>query len=158
MYRFGRLCLILGAFVSATALAQLTVPRIIQLPTSDFIWNWGRPPTIDRPTRPDFAIQGSEREFRCTLTGDFRPASVLSEYRTLRDWEFSLSGSIYFIQAATADLNTYYQANQLAWATLDCRIPETGPVDEDKTQERIDRALERAQRQRERRRESDEDN
>ena len=157
MHKLGRLCLTLGALASATAFAQLTLPRVIQLPTSDFMWTWGRPPTVDRQTRPDFTILGSEREFRCELKGEFRPVSRMSEYRTLRDWEFSLSGSIFFIQEATADLNILYQENELAWAQLDCRIPETGPEDEEKTQERVDRALERAQRQRERRRERDDD-
>ncbi|HEY5667007.1 MAG TPA: hypothetical protein VIV64_09825 [Gammaproteobacteria bacterium] len=156
MQRFGRLCLLLGALVSTVALGQLTVPRIVQLPRSDFTWNWGRSPGVDERVRAEFDIEGREERFLCTLTGAFRLASRMRDFSNLRQFEQSLNNSLYFIQDSTEVLNAYYRANELQWATLDCQIPER-TEDEEKTQDRVDRALERAQRQRERRREREDD-
>jgi hypothetical protein len=156
MHRLGRLCLLLGAIVSGTALAQLTVPRIVQLPRGDFVWNWGRSPGMDARIRPEFNVEGTEQQFYCTVTGAFRPGSRMREFTNLREFETSLRSSLYFIQDTTDVLNGYYRANELQWATLDCKVPERNE-DEEKAQERVDRALERAQRQRERRREREAD-
>ena len=157
MRGFGRLSLLLGAIVTGSVLAQVTLPRIVQLPTSDFIWNWGREPSIDRQERPDFDIFGTEQEFRCTLTGSFQPGSRMRDFENLREFEHMLNTTLYFIQDSVDVLNAYYNANEIRWATLDCAIPEVTEADAEKTQERLDRALERAERERERRRRREQD-
>ena len=156
MRRLSCLCLLLGTILSGAALAQLTVPQIVQLPRNDFVWNWGRSPGMDERIRPEFTVEGTEQQFFCSMTGAFRPASHMRDFENLREFETTLRNTLYFIQDSTEALNYYYRANELQWATLDCRIPET-VLDEEKTQERVDRALERALRQRERRREREDD-
>jgi hypothetical protein len=76
----------------------------------------------------------------------------MRDYYALREFEQSLTGSIYFIQDVTARFNDLYVSNDLQWALLECIIPETVEP-EDEIQERVDRAVERAERERERRRE-----
>jgi len=153
--------LLLVAVAAATvlpttgALAQLNIPTIIQLPTDPFVWNWGRSTRGDQRDWPEFSIEGTERQFFCTMTGSFRLGSRMRDFYETREFEQSLNSTLYFIQDATAALNYYYSTNDLQWATLDCQIPE-GEENADKEQERVDRALERAERARERRR-SDED-
>ena len=143
-----------GVFAWTAALGQLSIPRIVQLPTEDFVYNWGQSTSFDERTRPDFNLRGTEAQFQCTLTGSFRPSSRMRDFYNLRDFEQSLTGTLYFIQEATYTLNDLYLANQLRWATLNCIIPES-IESESKQQERLDKALERAERQRERRRAED---
>ena len=76
----------------------------------------------------------------------------MRDFYNLRAFEQQLSTTLYFIQDSTYELNGYYSQNQLDWATLDCKIPDN-VVSQDKQQERLDRAVERALRDRERRRE-----
>ena len=144
-----------NAMLTTEAMAQLNVPTIIQLPTDPFVWNWGRSTRGDQRDRPEFTIEGNERQFYCTMTGSFKLGSRMRDFYETREFEQSLNGTLYFIQDATAALNYYYSTNDLQWATLDCQIPE-GEASPEKEQERVDRALERAERARERRR-SDED-
>ena len=153
MRAFSWLGLLLTALLATAATAQLTIPQIVQLPTEDFAWNWGtRSGSFEGgQRRPDFSIKGVEQNFWCTLTGAFRPGSRMRDFENLRDFEQSLSSTLYFIQDVTYALNDLYRANQVDWATLDCAIPETQESD-DKSQERLDRAVERALRDRERRR------
>lgn len=145
-----------SAIPTADALAQLNLPTIIQLPTDPFVWNWGRTMRGDDRQRPEFTIQGIQQQFHCTLTGAFRLGSRMRDFYNQREFEQSLSSTLYFIEDATAALNYYYRQVELQWATLDCTIPEGEPTDE-KTEERVDRALERAERARERRRSREED-
>jgi hypothetical protein len=143
---------------SAGAWAQLNLPQIIQLPEDDFVWTWGQAASVDERSRPDFRIQGGERSFRCTLTGSFRPGSRYREFYNLREFEQTLSTTIYFIQESTALLNDLYLENEIDWAIMDCIIPESTRNDEEQEQrDRVDRALERAERQRERRRSREDD-
>jgi len=155
MRAFSRLGLLVTALVATAAAAQLTVPRIVQLPAEDFVWNWGNRSGAfaeGGPRRPDFSITGGERGFSCTLTGAFSLGSRMRDFYNLRAFEQQLSTTLYFIQDSTYELNGYYSQNQLDWATLDCKIPDN-VVSQDKQQERLDRAVERALRDRERRRE-----
>jgi hypothetical protein len=138
--------------LSATAFSQLNIPNIVQLPTQDFVWPWGETRPIDDPEEPEFTLQGVERSFRCTAKGTFKPGSEMRDVYATREFEQSLTGSIYFIQAVTEAFNSLYLSNDLQWAILDCKIPQTTEPEEE-TQERLDRALERAERERERRRE-----
>lgn len=159
MRAFAPWSLLLTALVATGVSAQITIPNIVQLPTQDFVWNWGRVTAagFDTPERPEFTIQGTESGFRCTLTGSFRLGSRMRDFYEMREFEQSLSGSLYFIQDATETLNYYTQTNDLGWATLDCAMPEDIEVSADKEQQRLDRAIERAERARERRRSREED-
>lgn len=158
MRAFSRLGPLLIALVATGVSAQLSIPRIVQLPTEDFVWNWGRGTAsgFDDHDRPEFTIQGNERSFRCTLTGSFRLGSDMRDFYKMREFEQSLLSSLYFIQDATAALNYYTQTNDLGWATLDCAVPES-EVSADKEQQRLDRAVERAERAREKRRRREDD-
>jgi hypothetical protein len=138
--------------VSTAASAQLNLPRVVQLPSDDFVYSWGENVSVDDRERPDFSLHGTELPFDCTLNGSFRPGSRMRDFYNMREFELALQQTIYFIQDATRILNDLYLANELDWAVLDCVIPESTEP-EDKTQERVDKALERAIRERERRRE-----
>lgn len=147
--------LIVLALVPTDGMAQAGIsglPRIVTLPADDFVYTWGQARGVEARRRPDFNVTGFERSFRCTLTGGFRAASRASDYYEVRQFEQELAASLYFIQDATEKLNELYIANQLTWAVLDCIIPET-QESEAEAQEKVDKALERAQRERERRRE-----
>jgi hypothetical protein len=138
--------------MAGVAWGQLNLPQIIQLPTDDFVWPWGQTRPIDDLDQPEFSFTGGELSFRCTAKGSFKPGSHMRDEYNSRAFEQSLTGSIHFIQDATTALNELYLNNDLQWALLECIIPETiEPADE--AQERLDRALERAERERERRRE-----
>jgi hypothetical protein len=139
------------AVVAGTAGAQ-QLPVIVNLPTEDFVWNWGSMRPIDDFEMPEFTVSGVERSFQCTAKGAFKPGSHMRDVYAAREWQQALNGSIYFIQTATESLNNLYLNNDLQWAVLECIIPESTESEED-IQEDIDRALERAQRERERRRE-----
>ena len=154
MRAFSRLSALLITAVATGVCAQVSLPQFVRLPTEDFVWNWGRITSAafeERRGRPDFSINGLESNFRCALTGAFRPSSRMRDIVNMREFEQTLTGTLYFIQDATETLNYYYRSNDLYWATLDCVIPET-EITDDKAQERLDRALERAEKERERRR------
>lgn len=142
----------LSLSIGTSASAQLSLPTIVQLPSDDFVYTWGDNISVDDRERPDFTIQGAELPFDCTLNGAFRPGSRMRDYYNLREFELALQQTIYFVQDATRILNDLYLANHLNWAIMDCVIPET-TESEEATQERVDKALERALRDRERRRE-----
>jgi len=153
MKTLSRFVLLASAGLPAiAAFAQFGLPRIVQLPTEDFTFVWGENVSIDDRDRPDFTIPGSELPFDCSLTGSFRPGSHMRDYYNQREFELTLSQTLYFIQDSTNLLNQLYQSIDLDWAILECVIPDSSESDE-ATQERLDKALERAEKQRERRRE-----
>ena len=139
------------ALASSALAAQLGLPQIVQLPSDDFVYTWGQNASADKRSRPDFTVHGVEQSFQCTLTGAFKPGSRMRDFYNLRDFEQSLNGSIYIVQDAVGVLNDLDLQNQVDWAILDCIIPQT-PDDDVKRQEKVDKAIERAERQRERRR------
>jgi len=149
--RFRVAAFVAGVIAASGALAQSGLPTIIQLPTDDFVYTWGKDASVDKRSRPEFTVRGVEQRFQCMLTGSFKTGSRMRDFYNLREFEQSLSATIYFIQDATSRLNDLYLSNDVDWAILDCIIPET-IEDEDKRQEKIDKALERAERDRERRR------
>lgn len=156
MRGFSRLSASLLALVTTGIAAQ--IPVIYTLPTEDFVYEWGRgtSSSFEERDRPQFTITGVERVFRCTMTGAFRLGSRMRDFYEMRDFEQSLSGTLYFISDAVDALNYYYRSNDLDWATLDCKIPDNEST-EDKAQQRLERAVERAERQRERRRRRSDD-
>jgi hypothetical protein len=145
------------AFAASGAVAQSGIPQIVLLPDDDFVFTWGKPPgSLNERQRPDFTIRGVEQSFQCTLTGAFKVGSRMRDFYNIREFEQSLAGTLYFVQEATARLNQLDLSNDLDWALMNCVIPETFEED-DRLQERVDKALERAERQRDRRRARDAD-
>ena len=132
--------------------AQPSIPNaaLYRLPNEDFVYTWGNS-TPEERSRTHFQIEGREAQFFCRLSGRFRPGSRMSDFYNLRAFEQELIGTLYFIRDATYRMNELDFANELDWALLECTIPDY-TADEEKAQERVDRALERAQRERERRR------
>ena len=141
----------IGAAIAGAAYAQLNVPQIVNLPAEDFIWPWGDTRPVDDLERPEFTVSGVERNFQCTAKGSFKPGSRMRDVYATREFEQSLNGSLYFIQAVTEALNSLDLSNDLQWALLECVIPQSTESEAD-IQEDLDRALERAQRERDKRR------
>jgi hypothetical protein len=127
----------------------LKVPHIVQLPTEDFVWYWGVRQPRDDPRSGDFSIYGTEGKFFCQLSGSFESIDP----DTLKSLKNDLATvSPYFIQEATARMNRMFSiGSDDSWATLTCAVPDVLPTDE-VTQERMQEAIERAERQRDQRR------
>ncbi len=149
----SRIVALLGvcSAIAGAASGQPNLPNIVVLPTDDFVWPWGNIRPVDDAEDPEFTLSGVERSFRCTAKGSFKPGSHMSDTYAKREFEQSLNGSIYFIQEATARLNALDQSNDLQWAVMECIIPDASDSAED-VQEELDRAVERAQRERDTRR------
>jgi hypothetical protein len=125
---------------------------LYQLPTTNFIWRWGTSREDARQTGfPDLDMQGTESSFVCHLTARFRASSTLSP-TDMRQIESDLRTRLDFIYAASQQMNYLDQMRSLDWATLDCKRPEPGPVDEEKKAERESAAREKMLRELERRR------
>jgi hypothetical protein len=125
---------------------------IYQLPTNNFIWRWGDARQEGKQTGfADLDLQGSESGFQCHLTARFRVSSVLSPSDT-RQLENDLRTRLDFIYATSQQMNYLDQMRALDWATLDCKKPEPGPVDEAKKAERESAARDKMLRELERRR------
>jgi hypothetical protein len=137
-----------GGQVSTGNVLDIPTPRIVQLPSDDFVYNWGEASIEDR-AEPDFEVDGVEERFFCHLSGGYDTRRLSGE--DPRRAEDALASTLYFIQVATDRMNSLYKAEALDWATLDCKIPD-GTPSEEQLQERVDQALHRAERQRERRR------
>jgi hypothetical protein len=123
----------------------------MNLPKDDFTWIWGDREDAALSRFEDFSVQGGEAGFRCSLTGKLHPGARLSSME-VREFENDLRSSLSFIQASAETMYVLDQQRQIDWAKLDCSKPE-GTVDEEKSQERVDKALEKALRDQARRRE-----
>jgi hypothetical protein len=125
---------------------------LYQLPSSNFIWRWGDARQDVKQTGfPDLDMQGTESGFTCRLTARFRASSSLSPSE-MRQIENELRTRLDFIYATSQEMNYLDQMRSLDWATLDCKHPEPGPVDEAKKAERENAAREKMLRELERRR------
>jgi hypothetical protein len=125
---------------------------LYQLPQNNFIWNWGD--TAESGKRhgvSDLDLDGGEAGFQCHLTARLRPSVSMSPTE-IRQMEMDLRTRLDFIYASSQTLNYLDQTRQLDWATLDCKKPEPGPVDEAKRAERENAAREKMLRELERRR------
>ncbi len=125
---------------------------LYNLPSNNFIWNWGD--TAESGKRhgiPDLDIDGGESGFQCHLTARLRISVGLSQTEA-RQLEMDLRTRMDFIYATSQTMNYLDEMRQLDWATLDCRRPEPGPVDETKRAERESAAREKMLRELERRR------
>ena len=147
---------LIAALLAATASLWL-LPAAAQLglytlPSNNFIWNWGETgESGKRRGAADLDVNGNESGFLCHLTARFRVSVDLSE-PDLRQLEGQLGTRLDFIYAAATTMTYYDDMRQLDWATLDCRKPEPGPVDEAKRAEREDAARAKMLRELERRR------
>jgi hypothetical protein len=122
------------------------------LPQNNFIWNWGD--TAESGKRrgiSDLDLDGGEAGFQCHLSARLRASASMTSADT-RQLENDLRTRLDFIYASSQEMNYLDQMRQLDWATLDCRKPEPGPVDEEKRTERESAAREKMLRELERRR------
>lgn len=157
-YRVLAAALLLGASASPNpALGQFgtAFPGFVQLPADDFTWLWGGVDENDFRGAPDFNTRGGEAGFMCDLTGRLRVSSRMTS-QDIRNLEQSLQTSLAFIQVSAETMTVLDRRFELDWAKLDCKKQE-GNLDEEEQQERLDRALEKAIRDRERRRARDRD-
>lgn len=145
----------LAALLSiAPARAQFGTPfpGFVRLPAEDFTWIWGDAGEEEMNRRsPDFKASGFESGFSCELTGRLRPGRA-GDRSELRSFERDLANSMVFIQAAAQSMTSLDRNLDLDWAMLDCDKRSDEPLSEEAAQERTDRALEKAIRERERRR------
>jgi hypothetical protein len=133
--------LLLGLSCQHTASAQFS--PFVNLPREDFTWHWGDWEEAERRRVQDFAAQGGEGGFRCELTGEFSPSNPITVPEQ-REFEQELQGSLYFIQATAEAMNELDFARRLEWAELKCVKPQGAESDPEETQERVDRAREKA--------------
>ena len=132
-----------------------TFPGMVQLPREDFTWIWNDLEERDLRRTPDIDVRGYESGFSCQLTGVLRPSSRMSR-SDIRGLEQELTTSLAFVQASAQAMNILDQRFELDWARLACEKSEA-EVSAEEAEERLDRALEKAIRDRERRRARDRD-
>jgi hypothetical protein len=58
--------------------------------------------------------------------------------------ERELTASLYFVQASAAMMNELELEFDLRWAMLDCKKPQAGEEDPEKTAEQVERARQKA--------------
>lgn len=114
----------------------------VTLPGNDFTWRWG---DLERASRgiEDISINGTESGFRCDLTAKLSPSSRRTP-NEIREIESELRTSLYFIQAAANAMNVLDRQLELDWAELACIKHQDAEPDPEKSQERVDRAREKA--------------
>ena len=115
-----RLAAAIGAQALLVSEAAAQIPGLYSLPTSDFVWNWGRADLEQRQGPADIEMTGSEAQFRCELKAQIRPSSTMTpnDYRAI---EQQLSTRLDFIYAVSEAMNQLEQQIVLDWATLDCK-------------------------------------
>lgn len=131
------------------------IPGLYQLPNNDFTWLWGADTEDDLRGPSDFRSRGRESGFECELTANLSPSNRLTQ-NEIRQIESQLSTSLAFIQEAAYLLADWDYNRQIFWGRLAC-VKLEPQRDAEAEQEKIDRALERAIRDRERRRARQED-
>jgi hypothetical protein len=124
---------------------------VMNLPRDDFTWMWGRTPDTARRGASDFTAGGGEAGFRCNLVGKMRLGSRYTR-SDIRQLENELRSSMAFIQYTANMMNVLDQRREIEWATLECTKPQAEP-DEEREQQRLDRARERMIEEQRRRRE-----
>jgi hypothetical protein len=133
------------------AVAQ--IPGLYTLPTSDFVWRWGRVDLERLSGRADVEMNGGEAQFRCELKAQMRPSSTMTP-ADYRDLEQSLSTRLDFIYAVSEAMNTLEYERVLDWAVLDCKefdAPEKSPEERaTREQEAREKMLKELERRRER--------
>jgi hypothetical protein len=142
VHKTGVTALLLGLLCHGNVNAQFS--GLVNLPRNDFVWRWGDTEEVSGARRTeDFAASGVEASFRCDLKGRLSPSSRMTEV-DVRQLENELQGSLYFIQAAAYAMNELDLARNLDWAELNCVKPQATERDPEETQEKVDRAREKA--------------
>jgi hypothetical protein len=124
----------------------------VNLPRNDFTWMWGDSQDTTRRRVSDFSVTGGEAGFSCNLIGKLRISSRWSR-SDIRQLESDLRASMFFVQSAANTMNVLDRRRELEWATLDCTKPAQTEADEEREQQRLDRARERMIEEQRRRRE-----
>jgi hypothetical protein len=133
--------------------AAAQIPGLYTLPTSDFVWRWGKVDLERLNGRADVEMNGGEAQFRCELKAQMRASSTMTpaDYREL---EQSLSTRLDFIYAVSETMNTLEYQRVLDWAVLDCKeyeAPEKSPEERaTREQEAREKMLKELERRRER--------
>jgi hypothetical protein len=140
--------LLLASLPFDGAEAQFGFP--VNLPQNDFRWVWGRNEVV-AARGGDLDVRGGEGGFRCELSARLSPASRLSRM-DMRNLERELQTTLFFIQSAANTMNALDQRHEIDWAVLECSKSQPAERDAEESQERVDKALERAKRKRDRRR------
>jgi len=138
-------------FAAAYAQFGQGFPGFVNLPDQDFTWNWGR--TVDTVVSraEDFSIRGSQAQFRCELSGRFSAGSHYTS-TDARELANRLQSSLFFIEDAAYTMDALDRQRELDWATLSCEEPKRDES-EQASQEREDRAREKALKDLQKRRE-----
>jgi hypothetical protein len=122
-----------------------------QLPTNDFVWNWGTASADKAVGFEDFTVDGGEGGFRCQLKGKISLASQMST-TDLHSLEETLRARLDFIYASSTYMNQLDQQREIEWAKLSCAKPQSAPSTEQEKADREAKAREKMQREVDRRR------
>ena len=142
--------LLAATVVPGTATAQFG--GFVNLPSNDFTWVWGDQEDAERGRGRDINVRSVDRGFDCTLTAALRPSNQMTSM-DIRQLESNLRTSMDFIYYSANTMYSLERGFDLDWGKLDCARMQPGEADEDKQQERVNRALERARREQAERRE-----
>jgi hypothetical protein len=136
-----KVLLVAAVLVPSFASGQFGIP---QLPSTDFTWRWADAADPEPRLGPeDFEVRGGEMSFHCVLTGALSPLSNLTN-EDLREMEFELTGSVFFIQASAQRMNDLDVLREIDWAVLDCKKGQAEEEDPAKVEAEVERARQKA--------------
>lgn len=150
-YRMVVAAALLAAMVAPGA-AEAQFGGFVNLPRNDFTWVWGDQDDAERGRGRDINVRSIDRGFDCTLTAALRPGNQMTTM-DIRQLENNLRTAMDFIYYSANTMYSLERSFDLDWGKLDCARMQPTEADEDKQQERVDRALERARREQAERRE-----
>jgi hypothetical protein len=135
------LALVLGLLSPGPTHAQFS--PFVTLPTNDFTWRWGRDREVPTRRYPDFSVSGNDGSFQCELTGKFSPFSNMT-MADARELETEIRANLMFIQSAAYAMSVLDQNREIDWAELACvkYVPPERSAEE--SQEKVDKAREKA--------------
>ena len=144
-----------AAFVLAMVVpgaAEAQFGGFVNLPRNDFTWVWGDQDDAERGRGRDINVRSIDRGFDCTLTAALSPSNRMTTM-DIRQLENNLRTAMDFIYYSANTMYSLERSFDLDWGKLDCARMQPTEADEDKQQERVNRALERARREQAERRE-----
>ena len=142
--------LLVTALIPGTAAAQFG--GFMNLPSNDFTWLWGDEEDAIGERSRDISVRSIDRGFDCTLTAALRPSNRMTPM-DIRQLENNLRTSMDFIYYSANTMYSLDRSFDLDWGKLACGRMQATEADEEKQQERVNRALERARREQAERRE-----
>ena len=155
MRYLGYQTVLAAAFLAVLALpdaAEAQFGGFVNLPRNDFTWVWGDQDDAERGRGRDINVRSLDRGFDCTLTAALRPGNQMTSM-DIRQLENTLRTAMDFIYYSANTMYSLERSFDLDWGKLDCARMQPSEADEDKQQERVNRALERARREQAERRE-----